>query len=125
MSLIHDRVDLVLARRLADRRVAGELRYRVYCEERRWEPAARFPDRVESDAFDDRATHLLLRDRATGEATACVRLVLCDATDPAAPFPFEVSAAGHLDPDGPLARTPRTSIGEASRFAVAPEHRGH
>ncbi|MGF1661165.1 MAG: GNAT family N-acyltransferase [Kineosporiaceae bacterium] len=125
MSLILDRVDLVVARRTADRRAAGELRYRVYCEERGWEPAAQFPDGVESDAFDARATHLLLRDRATGEAAACVRLVLCDAADPAAPFPFEVSAVGHLDPDGDLARTPRTSLGEASRFSVAPEHRGH
>jgi N-acyl-L-homoserine lactone synthetase len=120
-----DRVDLVVARRPDERRAVGELRYRVYCEERRWEPAWRFPDGVESDHFDARATQLLLRDRATGAAAGCVRLVLCDPADPAAPFPFEASAADQLDPDCDLARAPRASVGEASRFAVAPEYRGH
>lgn len=51
------------------------IRYRVYCEEFKYEPIDRFPAKKEWDAFDDISLHCLVRHKATNWGAACVRLV--------------------------------------------------
>jgi N-acyl amino acid synthase of PEP-CTERM/exosortase system len=50
------------------------LRYQVYCLERRFLPAADYPDQLETDAFDDHSIHLGVIN-TKGELVATARLV--------------------------------------------------
>ncbi len=38
------------------------MRYKVYCEQKRWLPAHRYPDGLEMDEYDDKATHIIAMD---------------------------------------------------------------
>lgn len=51
------------------------IRYRVYCEEFGYEPIEVFPDKLESDAFDEYSTHCLITHKTSGTPAGCVRLV--------------------------------------------------
>jgi N-acyl amino acid synthase of PEP-CTERM/exosortase system len=53
-----------------------KMRYRVYCEEFRYEPAEACPDKRESDEFDATSKHCLVLHKASGMAAGCARLVL-------------------------------------------------
>jgi N-acyl amino acid synthase of PEP-CTERM/exosortase system len=73
------------------------IRYNVYCDEFRYEPAASFPDHEEKDAFDAASLHALVTHKSSGLPAGCVRLV-----SPASPgeddlLPFEKNCAGSLD----------------------------
>lgn len=52
------------------------IRYRVYCEEFKYEPAASFPEQMESDEFDSCSKHCLVVHKASGMPAGCARLVL-------------------------------------------------
>jgi len=69
------------------------LRYQVYCEECRFPgfDAANYADELESDGYDERSVHSLLRHYGTGVWAGTVRLILAHPSDPEAPFPIEVS----------------------------------
>lgn len=54
------------------------IRYRVYCEEFRYESAEAFPRQMESDEFDARSRHCLVSHKASGMPAGCARLVLAD-----------------------------------------------
>lgn len=54
------------------------IRYRVYCEEFRYEPADAFPRQMESDEFDGISRHCLVSHKASGMPAGCARLVLAD-----------------------------------------------
>jgi len=64
-----------LAVRPEDKDKVYKIRYRVYCAELAYEPADRFPDKMEFDEFDARSLHCLITHRATGLPAGCVRLV--------------------------------------------------
>jgi N-acyl-L-homoserine lactone synthetase len=51
------------------------LRYQVYCEERRFLPAGRYPDRLETDGHDAHAVHFAAFD-SRGAVAAAARLVV-------------------------------------------------
>lgn len=51
------------------------IRYRVYCEEFGYEPASAFPDGLEHDEFDTRASHCLVVHKSTRMPAGCARLV--------------------------------------------------
>lgn len=51
------------------------LRYLVYCEELGYEASDRFPDALETDAYDDQSIHLLIIHKRTGRAAGCARVV--------------------------------------------------
>lgn len=88
------------------------LRFQVYCVERGFEDPAGHPDGRERDGDDRRSLHFLVLDRATGEATGTVRLIL---PQPGTDLPaFRLSGACH--PDIGL---PQRSTAEVSRFAIA------
>src|SRR4051812_7287264 len=57
---------------------AMRLRYRVYCEERGYEPGQ---NGIEQDEYDPNAKHILVRSRATGEVYGTVRIVLSKQDD--------------------------------------------
>ena len=51
------------------------VRYNVYCLEEQYEPASRYPDRQETDEYDDRSLHCLITHRSSGIHAGCVRVV--------------------------------------------------
>src|SRR3954452_12978803 len=65
---------------------AKKLRYRVYCEERGFEPGE---GGLEQDIYDDNARHVLIRSRATGEVFGTVRIVLSSDDDSTLGFPMQ------------------------------------
>lgn len=101
---------------------AYRLRYEVYCDQD-WElhlDPADFPDGLETDEYDRRAVHCLLRHRPTGAFAGTVRLILHDPEQPDAPFPIESFAGAYFDPTVLDPRTiPRREIAEVSRMLLS------
>ena len=98
------------------------IRHDVYCRELRYEPVR--PDGLESDAFDARSAHCLLRAKESGKFIGCIRLILPNPADPAAPFPFERTCAATLNRTVVDAATrQRGTVAEVSRLAVISAYR--
>ncbi len=98
------------------RRHCHHVRYRVYCEDMDFEPAARFPDQLERDTFDSEARHCLVLHRASGLPAACLRVV---AASEEQRLPFEEHClpsvyTGHAG----LLESNRQGLCEISRMAV-------
>ena len=95
------------------------MRYRVYCEEFKFEAPEAFPERMESDSYDPIAQHCLVRHRATGIPAGCVRMVPTFSTRQIDPLPFEKYCADSLD-EAFINRLalPRAQLCEISRLAV-------
>jgi N-acyl amino acid synthase of PEP-CTERM/exosortase system len=64
---------------------AQRLRFRVYCEERGFEPGT---NGLEQDAFDAASRHVLVRSRNTGTVLGTVRVVLSDPVTGLSGFPM-------------------------------------
>jgi len=103
----------------ADRNETYRIRYRVYCEEFGYEPAERFPHRMETDEFDELAAHCLITHNSSGQAAGCVRICPASLAGAHHPLPFDKCCAASLD-QRMLARVAaaREHQCEASRFAV-------
>lgn len=85
-----------LATSAEDKQSIFELRYRVYCDEFKYEPGESFPDKAEHDEFDERSLHCLIRHRSSGMAAGCVRLVpTSDDVDDL--LPYEKYCAESID----------------------------
>jgi len=95
------------------------IRYDVYCDELKYEPADKFPDNREFDEYDARSRHCLLLHRGSNIYAGCVRLVLPDQMNPEAGLPFERPCVGRLYPEivEPIFDR-RHAVGELSRLAV-------
>ena len=103
------------------------LRYQVICEELRmptYEPW-RFPDGLETDEYDYRSIHCLLRHRKSGQTAGALRLILSDPEDDQKPFPVEkhVGALLNFDKTDIGERPPRNQTAEISRFIIAKQFR--
>lgn len=95
------------------------LRYEVFCMETGvWDPSG-FPDGKESDEFDSRSEHCLIRHRKSGSFAASTRLVLPDSSNLDRPFPMETLCSSPFA--NSLNEIPRSSIAEISRFCIAPQ----
>lgn len=115
----HDYFRLVLADSNDLRARAYKLRYEVYCREFGFESEQSCPNQQERDDYDAQSIHCLLMHQATGRTAGCVRLVLADPRDLAAPLPFERFCSASLDPNSiDTAQLSRTRMGEISRLAV-------
>jgi N-acyl-L-homoserine lactone synthetase len=90
---------------------ACRLRYQVYCVERGFEPG---DHGKESDDFDGCARHVLVTDRASGEAIGTVRVIPPPPSGSNRGFPMK-----RVCPPGALRHLPVHSTGEISRFAVS------
>jgi len=97
-----------------------KIRYRVYCDEFGYEPADRFPDKMEYDAYDnDAALHCLITHKSSGTPAGCVRLILATENDYSDILPFEKACSESLDDE--LIRAlnlDRKTVCEISRLAV-------
>lgn len=110
------RIDAALDEALRDD--VFRIRHAVYCEDLGFEAVR--PDGRETDAYDARSIHCLLRTvDAPHQLVGCARVVLTDPQDRNAPLPFERACADTLDRTiiDPAA-LPRDRIGEVSRLAV-------
>ena len=95
---------------------AKQLRYRVYCQERGFEPGQ---NNLEQDEFDARSRHVLVRSRLNGEVYGTVRVALSGKEHSNSEFPIE-----HLCGKSVLASLPRARTGEVSRFALTRDRAG-
>lgn len=102
------------------------LRYQVYCEEFKYEPAENFPERMEYDEFDLRSTQCLVIHKYSGRSVGCVRLVPTDPSNPQASLPFEKPCGHTIAPEHQeaLRKLARSSVCEISRLAVSRKFRG-
>lgn len=95
---------------------AKQLRYKVYCEERGYEPGE---GGIEQDEFDDNAHHILVRSRATGEVYGTVRLVMSKRDQGGLGFPMQRVCEDYV-----LAPLPGVATAEISRFALTRDRSG-
>ena len=91
------------------------LRYQVYCLEKGYETGR---DGMEFDKYDDRARHVLLVHRASGQAIGTVRVIPSSRTGGVSGLPMS-SVCG----PGLLRGLPTLTTGEISRFAVSKRRR--
>ncbi len=95
---------------------AQRLRYKVYCEERGFEPGA---NGLEQDLYDAVSRHVLVRARRTGEVLGTVRIVIGSERDDGASFPMQRVCERYV-----LAPLPLSATGEISRFALTRDRPG-
>lgn len=95
------------------RETVYQIRHQVYCVENPLADPVQNRDGREIDADDDRAAHVLLIHRESGEAAGTARVIFPDCRRA---LPIERI----LDPGGRrlFSRLPIDSMGEVSRFAV-------
>lgn len=109
-------IDIELAITSGQIEEAQRVRYRVYCEERGFEPGQ---DGREVDRFDVHARHILLRSRETGQSLGTVRLVLPQAVVSQDNFPMNQLCDAYV-----LRPLPLDATGEISRFALRRDRSG-
>lgn len=99
------------------------LRYQVFCRETAIFDPHRFCGEIETDQFDPRSVHTLLRHKPSGAITGTVRLVLADPINPAMQFPTELLGVLRREERDAMWRVPRSRLGEISRFAISKDFR--
>ena len=100
---------------------AFRLRYQVFCIEEHVPDfeAAKYPGGLETDVYDQRAVHSLLRHRPSGLYVGTVRLILPDPYDLKESFPIEQYTADCFDPKLiDLNKLPRAHTAEISRMVI-------
>jgi len=103
---------------------AYAVRYRVYCEEFNYEATDLFPDKMESDEFDDQSLHCLIIHKATElepkeRVAGCVRLVPANTKNEGGLLPLEKFCKNSLDRDEiSHLNIGRGTMCEISRLAV-------
>ena len=95
---------------------AKQLRYRVYCEERGFEPGE---NGVEQDDHDANSVHVLVRHRATGRVYGTVRVIMSKRDEGGLGFPMERVCEDYV-----LAPLPVAATAEISRFALTRDRSG-
>lgn len=112
----HDELIIEIARTPAQILEAKQLRYKVYCEERGYEPGE---GGIEQDVYDGNARHILVRSRVTGAVYGTVRVVLSEDREGALGFPMEQVCESYV-----LAPLPIATTAEISRFALTRDRTG-
>ncbi|WP_156905202.1 PEP-CTERM/exosortase system-associated acyltransferase [Neptunomonas japonica] len=94
-------------------------RFNVYCKEFNYEAAENFPNEEESDEFDLRSLHCLIKHKASGKTAGCVRLVPTNFNESQSLLPFEKHCGANLDAEFiEKLNLDRNKICEISRLAV-------
>jgi N-acyl-L-homoserine lactone synthetase len=104
-----------LVRRPEQLREVFRLRHQVYCVERGFETSEHGE---ETDEFDHRSRHVLLRHANDGEVVGTVRVIAANPTHPGASFPTQRLCETAL-----LRHLPLHTTGEISRFAISKQRR--
>lgn len=111
------KVELALSE-VQKRQVYG-VRYRVYCEEFKYEAVDLFPEGLETDEFDNVSRHCLVVHRRTGMPAGCVRLVPALGSRLEKPLPLEKFCSPSLNFEQiDSLGLERSSVCEISRLAV-------
>jgi len=111
------KIELVTSEQQAEK--AYGVRYRVYCEEFRYEATDVFPSKLETDEFDGQSLHCVIIHKATGRAAGCVRLVTACKDNEEGLLPFEKYCQQSLDTELiDSLRLQRNTECEISRLAV-------
>ncbi len=98
---------------------AYQVRYRVYCDEFRYEAIEKYPDGLEKDEYDDFSLHCLVWHKKTQQAAGCVRLVPAWNGDSPVILPFEKHCPESIDSQCLQSINPdRQKVCEISRLAV-------
>jgi len=110
---------IVLASSQAEKDQVYGIRYRVYCEEFKYEALDLFPDRLEVDEYDPYSKHCLIIHRSSNLPAGCVRLVPAMGGTELAPLPLEKYCNNSIDHEQ-VARLnlKRDTVCEISRLAV-------
>jgi N-acyl amino acid synthase of PEP-CTERM/exosortase system len=112
-----ERFKVVFADTPERREICYHLRHVIYCEERGFEDPR--PDHRECDEYDDQSTHVLLRDRASGEYVGTARLIRPCTHRPALPIETAYGPDVSSSVRGRL-RAPRQRMAEISRLVIMP-----
>lgn len=108
-----------LAESAAQKEQVFRIRYRVYCEEFKYESVEHFPDQFEIDDYDQYSRHCLITHLETGMPAGCVRLVSAIGPRDDAPLPFEKYCGNSLDQNFINGiGLDRNTVCEISRLAV-------
>lgn len=95
------------------------IRYRVYCEEFKYESVDLFPDHLEVDEYDEYSRHCLIVHRSSGIPAGCVRMVPALGESEIKPLPLEKYCRASLDwNEIDKLRLDRSTVCEISRLAV-------
>ncbi len=95
------------------------IRYRVYCDEFKYQPSENYPDKLEIDEFDNHSLHCLITHRKSDIPAGCVRLVPTTGINSSSQLPFEKHCAESLDTDFiKELHLERQTVCEISRLAV-------
>ena len=95
------------------------VRYRVYCEEFKYEATDLFPEQLEIDEYDHHSLHCLVIHRSSGMPAGCVRLVPAMGASDVAPLPLEKYCRSSLDQEYiDQLKLDRSTVCEISRLAV-------
>lgn len=94
---------------------AYRVRHQVYCIERGFEAGDKG---FETDEFDVRAPHVVIRNRASGDVVGTVRLVLPSLEAPRSSFPMQSACDAPL-----LHHIPLRTTAEISRFSLSKDRR--
>lgn len=95
------------------------IRYDVYCNDLGYEPIENFPDRKETDSYDQHSLHYLLKHIPSGMYAGCVRVIYANEYQIEKKFPFEKVCSHRME----LNQGKRQNFCEISRLAVRGEFR--
>ncbi|NJA07881.1 PEP-CTERM/exosortase system-associated acyltransferase [Methylococcaceae bacterium WWC4] len=110
---------VALADQAEQKDLVYRIRYRVYCEEFKYESTDHFPDQMEMDDYDKSSLHCLITHKESGMPAGCVRLVPADGDRMTSPLPFERYCSESLNVEMIDAmKLDRHSVCEISRLAV-------
>lgn len=68
--------DVILANTEESKNIHFNLRYQIYCIEKGYEEARKFPDEMEKDEYEDQSVHFLIRHRADNQWVGTFRLII-------------------------------------------------
>jgi N-acyl amino acid synthase of PEP-CTERM/exosortase system len=74
--MFDSRYEVVLADTPESKEIHFNLRYRVFCLEKKFEDETKFSHEMEKDQYDERAVHFLVRDRLKREWIGAARLII-------------------------------------------------
>jgi N-acyl amino acid synthase of PEP-CTERM/exosortase system len=96
---------------------AYRIRYQVYCEDLKYEPSDRFPEKMETDFYDEQSIILLLLHKESQSYAGCVRLIIPQPQRLS--LPFELACNHKISKDIiDLNQLSRHSMFEVSRLAA-------
>ncbi|MHB9057039.1 MAG: N-acyl amino acid synthase FeeM domain-containing protein [Paludibacteraceae bacterium] len=98
----------------SDKSKAFNLRYQVYCSEKRWLEKSNYPDEIEYDREDERSAIFLAVDKATGQAVGTVRLIINAHSGWPLPIAWHPSIKGSISTENCV---------EISRLSILPNAR--